>query len=101
MKIRREINGTCIPNLTRQFYLCAFQVLGETVMKNFLKLKQAQAIAALVMAIVVLATLVGLGHSTGIARAASPDSNGAQKMPLTTTNSKCDGPVSTPPETCW
>ncbi len=66
-------------------------------MKNFLKRKQAQAIAALVMAIVVLATLVGLGHSTGIAGAASPDGNGAQKVPLTTTNRNCDGSVATPP----
>ena len=66
-------------------------------MKNFLKRKQAQAIAALVIAIVVLATLVGLGHSTGIARAASPDGNGAQKVPLTTTNRNCDGSVATPP----
>src|SRR5258708_8497754 len=66
-------------------------------MKNFLKRKQAQAIAAWGRAIVVLATLVGLGHRTGIARAASPDGNGAQKVPLTTTNRNCDGSLTTPP----
>jgi len=73
-----------------------FKYLGEVVMKSFLRLKRAQAIAALVMAIAILATLVGLGLSTSIARAASPN-NGAQKVPLTTTNRNCDGTVATPP----
>ena len=58
-------------------------------MKSFLRRKHAQAIAALVMAIVVLAALVGLGLSTSIAGAASP-SNGALKTPLTTANRGCD-----------
>src|SRR5258708_39566512 len=49
------------------------------------------------MVTVVLARLVGLGQSTGIARGASPDGNGAQKVPLTTTNRNCDGSVATPP----
>ena len=66
-------------------------------MKSFIRLKRAQAIAALVMAIAILATLVGLGLSTSIARAASPNGNGAQKVPLTTTNRNCDGTITTPP----
>ncbi len=65
-------------------------------MKSFLRLKRAQAIAALVMAIAILATLVGLGLSTSIARAASSN-NDAQKVPLTTTNRNCDGTVTTSP----
>lgn len=65
-------------------------------MKSFLRRKQAQAIAALVMAIVVLAALVGLGLSTGKAGAASPNGNGAQKVPITTTNRNCDGSEATP-----
>jgi hypothetical protein len=60
-------------------------------MKSFLRRKQAQAIAALVMAIAVLAMVVGLGLSTGIAEAA------AQKVPLTKTNADCPG-YSTQPE---
>lgn len=68
-------------------------------MKSFLRRKQAQAIAALVMAIVVLATLVGLGLSTGIAGAASPNDSGAHKEPLTTTNRDCDGSVIGTPQT--
>lgn len=40
-------------------------------MKSFLKRKRAQVIAALVIAIAVWTTIVGLGLSNGIARAAS------------------------------
>jgi len=65
-------------------------------MKSFLRLKRVRAIAALIMAIAILATLVGLGFSASIARAASPNGNGAQKVPLTTTNRNCDGTVATP-----
>jgi len=65
-------------------------------MKSFLRRIQAQAIAALVMAIAVLATLVGLGLSSGIAGAASPNSH-AQKVPLTTTNRNCNGSEAAPP----
>jgi hypothetical protein len=81
------------------FIVVHFKYLGETVMKSFLRRKQAQAIAALVMAIVVLATLIGLGLSTGIAGAASPNGSGAHKEPLTTTNRDCDGVVSGTPQT--
>jgi hypothetical protein len=73
-----------------------FKYVGETVMKSFLRRIQAQAIAALVMAIAVLATLVGLGLSSGIAGAASPNSH-AQKVPLTTTNRNCNGSEAAPP----
>ena len=65
-------------------------------MKSFLGRKQTQAIAALVMAIAVLATLVGLGLGTGIAGAASPNSSGAQKVPLTQTNADCPGYTTQP-----
>jgi hypothetical protein len=65
-------------------------------MKSLLRLKRTQAIVALVMAIAILATLVGLGLNAGIARAASPNGIGAQKVPLTTTNRNCDGTVATP-----
>lgn len=52
-------------------------------MRSFLRKKQAQAFAALIIVIAVLATLVGLGLSTGIAGASSPNSH-AQKVSLTT-----------------
>ena len=65
-------------------------------MKSFLRRKQAQAIAALVMTIAVLATVVGLGLSTGIAGAAPTNSNGAQKVPLTQTNAGCPGYTTQP-----
>ena len=67
-------------------------------MKSFLRQKQAQAIVALVMAIVVLVTLGEIGFSTEMAGAASPNSH-AQKVPLTTTNRGCDGTIIPPEQT--
>ncbi len=58
-------------------------------MKSFLRRKLTQAIAALVMAIAVLTTIVGLGLSNGIAGAAPPPLL-PPPLPLTS------GPLSTP-----
>ncbi len=66
------------------------------MMKSILRRKQAKVITALVMAIAVLAMIAGLGLGTGRAGAASPNSNGAQKVPLTQTNAGCPGYTTQP-----
>ncbi len=62
-------------------------------MKNLLRRKQPQAISTLIIVIAVLATVVGLGLSTGIAGAASLNGRAAQRVPLTRTNIDCFGNV--------
>ncbi|BCL79830.1 hypothetical protein ccbrp13_22950 [Ktedonobacteria bacterium brp13] len=91
-------------------------------MNNFLRVKQAQVIAALIMAIVVWVTTVGLGlntgitgaapvaskFNTGIAGAAFLNHRDAQKVPLwnpqraqrvelTRLNRNCSGTIVPPP----
>jgi len=66
------------------------------MMKRFLWQKQARGIAALVMAIAVLATLVGLGSNTGIASAASTTPKDFHVVALTKTNRNCDGSLAGP-----
>jgi hypothetical protein len=62
-------------------------------MKSILRRKQTQVITALVMVIAMLAMIVGLWLSTGIAGATASRGSGAQKVPLTTTNRDCNGTV--------